>query len=415
MDADADTDATATTLPFGDGTVDVSLPGCDVTVLDRPGGEAVDPRTAATAALDDPHGPALDERVDPDDAVTVVVTDVTRATPDDVLLDAMLARLPGPRDRVRVVLGLGLHRPMSDAEIRAGLGEHADLAVNHDPDAAVEVGTVDGVPIAVNPAVAEADVVLATGMVEPHQYAGFSGGAKTVVVGAGGEALIRHTHGPETLSEPGVRLGRVEANPFREFLDRAGDVAGPDFCCNVTKGPTGILGAAAGDPRPVVRDLAATAREALSVPLSRRFDAVVGGVGAPKDANLYQASRAATYLLLGDHNPVRPGGRVVLPARLPEGAGEGAGDRRFYRRLRDAESAAALYEEMRGGYEPGAQRAFVVARALREHDLYVTGSEHPEVVAECLMHARETVAEAVEPGSEVLVVPDALNTLLVGG
>jgi nickel-dependent lactate racemase len=215
------------------------------------------------------------------------------------------------------------------------------------------------------------------------------------------------------LSRDAVRLGRVEGNPFRDAVDRAGDVAGPEFCVNVTRGPAGVLGVAAGRPRDVVRDLAATAREALSVEVAGSYDAVLAGVGAPKDANLYQTTRALTYLVLGDHNPVRDGGRVVVPARLTEGAGEGTGERRFYDRLRSAESAAGLYEEMRGGYEPGAQRAFVVARALRGCDAYVTNSEHPEVVEECLMTARESVADAVEPGSDVLVVPDALNTLVV--
>ena len=408
-------DADEVRLPLGDGTVPVALPDCDVTAVERPGGETVDPRAAADRALDAPHGPPLSAVVAPEDTVAVVVTDVTRATPDDVLLDALFARLPGEvtEERVSVVLGLGLHRPMTDAEIREGLGEHARLAENHDPEAARQVGEVDDVPVLLNPTVADADVVLATGMVEPHQYAGFSGGAKTVVVGAGGEPIIRYTHGPEMLSRDAVRLGRVEGNPFRDAVDRAGDIAGPDFCINVTKGPAGFLGVAAGRPRDVVRDLAATAREALSVEVEGAYDAVLAGVGAPKDANLYQTTRALTYLVLGDHNPVREGGRVVIPARLTEGAGEGRGERRFHDRLRGAESAAALYDEMREGYEPGAQRAFVVARALRACDAYVTNAEHPEVVAECLMHARGSVADAVEPGSDVLVVPDALNTLVV--
>jgi len=408
-------DADEVRLPYGDGTVPVSLPDCDVTVVDRPGGEAVDARAAADRALADPHGPSLADVVAPDDTVAVVVTDVTRATPDDVLLDALFARLPGEvtEERVSVVLGLGLHRPMTDAEIAEGLGDHAPLAENHDPKAARHVGEVDGVPVMLNATVDDADVVLATGMVEPHQYAGFSGGAKTVVIGAGGEPIIRYTHGPDMLSRDAVRLSRVEGNPFRDAVDRAGDVAGPDFCINVTKGPAGFLGVAAGRPREAVRDLSATARAALSVEVAGTYDAVLAGVGAPKDANLYQTTRALTYLVLGDHNPVREGGRVVIPARLTEGAGEGTGERRFHDRLRSAGSAAALYDEMRRGYEPGAQRAFVVARALRECDAYVTNAEHPEVVEECLMTARESVAEAVDPGSDVLVVPDALNTLVV--
>jgi nickel-dependent lactate racemase len=403
-------------LPLGTGTVEVSLPDCDVRTVERPGGETVDPAAAARDALDDPHGPSLASLVDPGDDVTIVVTDVTRATPDDVLVDAMLDRLPDCD--VSILVGLGLHRPMTDAELREGLGEYADLAVNHDPEEAVAVGNVDGigddrVPVRVHPLVAEADCLLSTGMVEPHQYAGFSGGAKTVAIGAGDGALIGYTHGPDVLSHPDVRLGRVDGNPFRETVDRAGDAVGLEFCLNVTKGPDGFLGASAGRPRAVVADLAETAREALSVPLSDTFDAVIGGVGAPKDANLYQATRGATYLVLGDHNPVRSGGRVVVPARLNEGAGEGTGERRFYDRLRTATDADTLYEEMRAGYDPGAQRAFVVARALREADVYVTNSEHPEVVEECLMHAAERVEDAVAPGSDVLVVPDALNTLLV--
>jgi len=403
-------------LPLGTGTVEVSLPDCEVRTVERPGGETVDPAAAARRALDSPHGPSLESLVDPGDDVTVVVTDVTRATPDGALVGAMLERLPDCA--VSILVGLGLHRPMTDAELREGLGEYAHLAVNHDPEAAVEVGIVPGldgdtVPIRVHPLVAEADHVLSTGMVEPHQYAGFSGGAKTVAIGAGDDSLIGYTHGPEVLSHPNVRLGRIADNPFREIVDRAGDAVGLDFCLNVSKGPDGFLGASAGRPRAVVADLAETARAGLSVPISDTFDAVIGGVGAPKDATLYQATRAPTYLVLGDHNPVRPGGRVVVPARLQEGAGQGTGERRFYERLRTARSADGLYEEMRAGYDPGAQRAFVVARALREAEVYVTNSEHPAVVEECLLHAAGRVEDAVEPGSDVLVVSDALNTLLV--
>ncbi len=411
-------------LPLGEGTIDVSLPACEVTVAEPPGGESVAVRSAAENALDDPLGPALSERVDPDDDVAIVVTDITRKAPDDVLLDVLLERLSSrgvAREQVTVVIGLGLHRPMTDAEIEAMLGPHAELAVNHDPESVVEVGTVDAgerdVPVEIGEPVAEADTVLSTGVVEPHQYAGFSGGAKTVVIGAGSESIIRYTHGPEMLANDGVRLGRVDGNPFRETLDAAGDLAGVDFSVNLTYGPAGVLGVRAGDGRRVVRELAAVARDALSVsvPSGREFDAVVCGVGAPKDANLYQATRGATYVALGDRDPLRDGGRLVVPAELPEGAGDGTGEQRFHRRLSEATDAETLYREMREGYEPGAQRAFVVARVLREYELHVTNSEAPDVVEACLMRAEDEVEDALEAGSEVLVVPDALNTLLVDG
>jgi nickel-dependent lactate racemase len=403
-------------VPLGAETTEVSLPDCEVTVAEPPGGDAVNVHEAARAAVESPHGPRLARRVDPGDTVSIVVTDATRATPDDVLLDVLLAELARAgvaREQVTVVVGLGLHRPMTEREIAEELGEHADLAVNHDPEQTVDVGTVEGCPIELFERVAQTDVVCSTGMVEPHQYAGFSGGAKTAVIGAGGESQIRYTHGPELLGKDGVRLGRIENNPFRDFLDRAGDAAGVEFCLNVTHGPAGIMGASAGDPRAVVADLAGTARAALSVPVGERYDAVVAGVGAPKDVNLYQTTRGATYVALGATNPLRAGGRVVTPARLTEGAGQGTGEQRFSEWLSTASDAESLYEQMAEGYDPGAQRAFVLARVLREHDVWVTNSTHPEVVEDCLLQAAEDVSTAIDPGDDVLVVPDALNTLLV--
>jgi nickel-dependent lactate racemase len=402
-------------VPLGESHIEVSLPECSVTVAAPAGGTPVDPREAAREALDDPHGPRLAERVDADDSVGIVVTDVTRATPDDALLDALVAELDRAgveQEQVTVVVGLGLHRPLTDAELDAALGEYAPLAVNHDPDRTVEVGRVEDCQIELFEPLTEVDVLCSTGMVEPHQYAGFSGGAKTAVIGAGGESQIRYTHGPEMLARDGVRLGRVDDNPFRAFLDRAGDAADVEFCLNVTHGPAGILDASAGDPRAVVAALADRARDALAVSVEGEYDAVVAGVGAPKDANLYQASRAATYVALGAHNPLREGGRLVVPARLPEGAGTGTGEQRFFDWLSNAADAQSLYERMREGYDPGAQRAFVVAKTLREHPIAVTNSDHSDVVTACLMDAAPTVADAVESESAVLVVPDALNTLL---
>ena len=112
-------------VPLGGGTVDVELPDCSVTVAEPPGGEAVDVRAAAEAAVTDPAGPRVTDLVSPDDTVAVVVTDITRATPDDVLVDVLLSELRRVgvyREQVTVVVGLGLHRPMTDAELEAMLG-----------------------------------------------------------------------------------------------------------------------------------------------------------------------------------------------------------------------------------------------------------------------------------------------------
>ncbi len=403
-------------VPLGETTIPVALPDCQVTVAEPPGGTAIDVETAARQAVNNPVGGTLTDHVAPTDQVAVVVTDITRSTPDVQLLEVLLdelASLGVAREQLTIVVGLGLHRPLTDAELIEMLGEYADLAINHDPTETVTMGEIAETPIQVHETVAEADSVLSTGMVEPHQYAGFSGGAKTVAIGAGGEPLIRYTHGPEMLANDGVRLGRITNNPFRETVDKAGDLCGHHLCLNVTPGPTGFLDIAFGTPRQVVETLADRALEALSVSVEDTYDAVIAGVGAPKDANLYQTTRAATYVVLGARNPLRDGGRVVIPAALPEGAGTGTGEKRFYQQLAAAENAESLYTALQSGYPPGAQRAFVVARTIRNHEVYITHSTAPRVVEDCLMTARDSIPAAIEPGSDVLVVPDALNTLLV--
>ena len=118
-------------VPLGEGTVGVELPDCSVTVAEPPGGEAVDVRVTAERAVADPAGPRVTDLVSPNDTVAIVVTDVTRATPDDVLVDVLLSELRRVgvyREQVTVVVGLGLHRPMTDAELETMLGDHADIA-----------------------------------------------------------------------------------------------------------------------------------------------------------------------------------------------------------------------------------------------------------------------------------------------
>lgn len=403
-------------IPLGTGSVSVDLP--NATVARPDGGETVQLEAAVEDAVADPHGPPLSERVEPDDTVAIVTTDMTRATPTEQLLDVLMAELIAggvDRSQVTIIVGSGLHRPLTAEELYGLYGDYAELAVNHDAEETVEVGTVDDVPVMVHPAVATADVVCATGIVEPHQYAGFSGGAKTVAIGAGGEPLIEYTHGPEMLAKDGVRLGRTDDNPFRACIERAGDVIGIDFCLNITHGPDGPLGASAGDHRAVVQDLAATAREALAVPIAGSYETVITGVGAPKDGNLYQATRGPTYVALGPYDPLSDNGRLIVPATLAEGLGSGTGERRFHEWLSNATSPQDLYETMLDGYAPGAQRAFILAQVLLDHEVVVTDSRHRDLVEECLLSTAETLSDAVDEDEDVLVVPQAINTLLVDG
>lgn len=138
-------------------------------------------------------------------------------------------------------------------------------------------------------------------------------------------------------------------------------------------------------------------------------------VGAPKCANLYQVLRAATYVALGDYDPLKNRERIVIPAQLSERVGKGVGEQRFHSWLDGAADPKSLYESMRKGYQPGAQRAFVPARVLQKYEVWITNSLHPELAKDCLLYTSDNSEDAVEPSSDILIVPDAINTLLQSG
>jgi len=392
------------------------------------------PAAAIEAALDHPlNSPTLEHLVAAIKPQTIYIafTDATRACPDHLLVPAILARLQAagvPDEAITLVCAVGLHRPSGEAEKRAKLGDavvERYRIIDHNPrdeSNMVHLGqTRDGIPLAVSRLAYEADLLVATGIVEPHQYAGYSGGAKTVTIGCGGEETIAFTHGPHMLDRPGVRLGRIEGNPFQAAVRQVAEQTGLQFVLNLVQDEAHhILKVQAGAPTAVHDDLVAFGRQVFETEQPRQYDLAIAGVGAPKDVNLYQASRAITYLQLSAIPAVRRGGIVILPAPCPEGAGEGVGEQRFLAALRDAPDVETMLAEMRlHGYPPGAQRAFVVGQVLAEVEVIVVGAQDPQMVRDCKMTPAATMVEALalarrklgkQPST--LIVPYALQTLV---
>jgi nickel-dependent lactate racemase len=267
--------------------------------------------------------------------------------------------------------------------------------------------------------------LIATGVVEPHLYAGYSGGRKTVAIGAAGERTIEVTHGPKMLDAPGTRLGRVESNPFHEALTEIAQRAGLRFILNVVTDDAGAgISVLAGEPKEAFGRLVETAREFYEVEIPHQFDVVVAGVGHPKDVNLYQASRAPTNLYFAPTPVVKEGGTIIMPAPCQEGVGLGLGEKRFYEIMKSASDPSEIVEgARREGYPAGGQRAFVLAKALEVCDVVVVGCEYPALVKDVKMKPARDMDEAfglIErkhgASADVVVVPHALHTLpVVGG
>jgi lactate racemase len=422
-------------VPYGKETMEFSLPpGMRV-------GQAVsksvpplsNERNAVAEALANPIGtPTLRSMARPNNRVCIVFTDITRSCPDELLVTAILSELKaaGVRDQnITLLCGIGMHRASTREEKVAKLGadivSHYRVIDNEPQNLSALVGlgtTAGGVPVSAHRAVVESDLVIATGIVEPHQYAGYSGGRKTLAVGAAGEVLIAYSHGPAFVDHPSTRLGRIEGNPFHEAITEAARRAGLRFILNVVlDDEKRLLRVSAGDPEQAFQDLVSFARSVYEVPIPHQYDIAIAGVGFPKDSNLYQASRAPSYLFFAPTCVLRPGGYFMVPARCEEGAGSGVGEQRFLSAMRDMPDVKSILEDGRkNGFPPGQQRAFVIAKVLEQTKIIVVGSDCPEIVAACKMIPAATMDDAVRIAArdrgmacDVLIVPHALLTLPV--
>lgn len=432
-------DQPMTRVPYGHEEIEFMVqPWFDVDVLGSAPAEPVEMGSAIREAMAAPlGGPRLADLARdavgrrPAATAIIAVTDLTRACPDDVLVPPLLAELNAggiPDERITVMIGVGLHRATTDGEKREKLGDLVDRvrvvdSDGRDPAMWADLGSIApyGVPGFTQKLVKDADLVVATGIVEPHQYAGYSGGRKTVAIGCCGEPTITATHGMRFLEDPGVRLGRIDGNPFHETVTEIARRAGLRFCLNVVVDDRErVVAVAAGEPDEVLRKLVEVASSIYTRPISKQYDIAIAGVGAPKDVNLYQASRAATYLRFAPTPVVREGGSIIVPAQLPEGAGEGAGEQRFLAALESAESPAAVVEAARRHFAGGEQRAVMVALTLQHNQIVIAASESADVVRRAKMRVAVDVEEALDIAYEhigrperasLLVVPRALHTL----
>jgi nickel-dependent lactate racemase len=439
MQRSPNADQPMTRVPYGHEEIEFMVqPWFDLDVLGSAPAEPVEMGSAIRDVMAAPlGGPRLADLAR--DAVgrrsgataLIAVTDLTRACPDDVLVPPLLAELNAggiPDERITVMIGVGLHRPTTDAEKREKLGEVVERvrvvdSDGRDPSKWADLGSIPpyGVPGFTQKLVKDADLVVATGIVEPHQYAGYSGGRKTVAIGCCGEPTITATHGMRFLEDPGVRLGRIDGNPFHETVTEIARRAGLRFCLNVVVDDRErVVAVAAGEPDAVLRKLVDRASAIYTRPITKQYDIAIAGVGAPKDVNLYQASRAATYLRFAPTPVVREGGSIIIPAQLPEGAGEGAGEQRFLAALENAESPAAVVAAARQHFAGGEQRAVMVALTLQHNQIVVAASESADVVRRAKMRVAVDVEEALDIAYEhigrparasLLLVPRALHTL----
>jgi lactate racemase len=294
--------------------------------------------------------------------LAIAVPDGTRQLDLPLALEALLPRVPPSP----IVIGLGLHRRMEPAEL-AHLARWKVL--QHDPDDCVPTADVDGIPGAVGRPVADAGASFSIGVAELHQYAGLSGGHKGVAVGCGGRQTISALHHRARVLSDGVRLGRLEGNPFREAVDRLGEAAGCRWAL--------VFAPSAG--RWLFGPPGAVLRHALGLLdpwewVDRPAEGALLRLPPAKGTSLYQASRAATYLALSPSPPLLPGSTLVIHAPMQEGLGAEDG---FVRAMGAFPPPWTGLLEGPPPTGPGAQRAVMIARMAQSYRLLLRGCSDP--------------------------------------
>ena len=330
------------------------------------------------------------------DRVSVVLPDCTRPLPFERAMPFLERVLPNLE---HWVVGLGLHRTLTDRELSRLSNLTPKTILQHNPDCCTEIDVVDGESLGVFSPLFDTDWTLSVGVIEVHQYAGVSGGYKGVVVGCGSRSLISRLHRRALVCDSNVVVGRISNNPFRAEIERLG---ARTPCTRCLAWVPSLQEWWYGTPN----QLMVEADRYIS-PWSytnQLFDGIVLNVPETKATSLYQASRAATYLALSPNPPLKDGATIVLNARMIEGIGSEIGFVNALQRFKHHWQDALLYD-LSGA---GAQRMWMLARLAKRFKLGVLNPEDPELFLEFGLD----VVQSTEISESWPVMTDPFNQIL---
>jgi nickel-dependent lactate racemase len=319
-------------LAYGKGGMPVHLPDRNVVkcLEHAPGNPLPTPTVTTIERLLAPQGtPPLAELAKGKSSACVLISDITRPVPNEVILPPMLEMLESSgirREQILILVATGLHRPSTPEERLEMCGEEVvsryrieDHHARDDSEHTYLGESPRGVPIWIDSRYLEADLKIATGLIEPHFMAGFSGGRKAICPGIAGQATIARWHSPRFLEHENARNGVLEGNPVHEENTWIAKKAGCDFIVNtVQNADRQLLEIVAGDMEAAFHQGVEHARGLVRATLRDPVDIVVTTcAGYPLDATLYQSVKGVVAAM----EILKPGGTIVLAAAMSEGVG----------------------------------------------------------------------------------------------
>jgi nickel-dependent lactate racemase len=408
-------------LAYGERHLTVDLPDRRTTVIEPSHIAGLkDERRAVFDALKSPSGAKpLRDWIRPDDRVVISFTDITRATPNDRLIPWLLEYLKQvPREQITLVNQLGTHRANTKAELERMLTPEVVAnyrVLNHEPEnekALIQFGTMrDGTPALLNRHVAEADVRIVTGFIEPHFFAGFSGGIKGIIPGTGGLKSIMSSHGARNIGDPNATFGIIDGNPLWEELRDVALRVGPSFLLNVTLNEQREITAVfAGDIIKAHKVGTEFVRKSAMQPVKESFDVVVTtNSGYPLDLNLYQGVKGMS----AGARILKPGGTLILACECREGV---PANSPLDKLLRSASSPEEILTMLAtpGFIRPEQWQAQIQALVQRKAKVLVYSALPDEVIRACHLEPCHDIAAAVGsagPRARVAVLPQGPLTI----
>jgi nickel-dependent lactate racemase len=414
-------------LAYGSTGLDIEVARDRTTVVEPTHHRGVsDPRAALRRALRFPvSGPPLRDRVKPGQTVAISACDGTRPQPRQLMIPVILEELDGITNLTDVVVlvATGTHRGNDDAELREMFGDavvDSVRVVNHDARDEGQLafaGTFGaGVPTWLNRAWLEADVRITTGFVEPHFFAGFSGGPKLVAPGLAGLQTVLVLHDAARIGDPRATWGITRGNPVHDDVRAIAAGTGITFALDVVLNrEKEIVAAFGGDLLPMHAAACAAARQTAMRPVPARFDVVITtNSGFPLDQNLYQSVKGMSAA----HQVVKPGGVILCAAECRDGFPDHGSYRQV---LASAASPRALTDTIKARsvtvpdqWQVQIQAQIQASSRVVMHTSYLSDADlaaaHLEQTSDISATAAEALA-AAGPDARLCVLPEGPQTI----
>jgi len=355
-------------IPYGTEKIELSVPERNIQDIIRSGNavSATSEKDIIEKALLNPvQSPALKQIARGKNTVAILVSDITRPCPSYKFLPYIINELESGGillSNMKIIIALGTHRGLTDKERKRLVGDEAFnkvKVIDSDSQNVVSMGTTAaGTPVELFKEAVGNDLLICTGNIEYHYFAGYSGGAKAVMPGMSTKKSIRANH--RMMLDENAAAGSIEDNPVRVDIEEVGRMAGIDFIFNVVLDDRkNIIGAAAGKNNQAWLEAIKRYDDVYMVEVGSTADIVIASAGGyPRDLNLYQAHKALENV----KDIARTGGTIILAASCLEGFGNDV----FKEWMDDVTDYDLIDSRIRKEFILGGHKAVAIARIIKE-------------------------------------------------